>query len=79
MCRSSLGLYRKDLGCPVSSRTSPGDDREPVQALEQKRKMVRCAVPSVHSGWWGRADGSGATRSRQQMGGCQEDSGLDMC
>lgn len=40
-CRNSLVLYRKGLGCPVRSQTSPGDDGEPMQVFEQKTDMVR--------------------------------------
>ena len=58
----------------MSSRTSPGDDREPEQIFKQKRERVRCAVPCGHLGSWGKGDGRGAPWSGEQMGGCQEDS-----
>lgn len=41
----SATRYGKGLGCPLRSQTSPGGNGEPRQVFEQKRDVVRWAIP----------------------------------
>lgn len=41
---------RKFTGCPVRSRTPPGNEGEQMEVVEQKSDMVRCVDPNIPSG-----------------------------